>query len=447
MRFVDLYKPEMLHGSAPASAKPAKRTEWRFDGEPPAPAPKEFVETRGWQAGLGVSGLAIRDGRLTGRTTSAFPVLMIERTQDLDNRDQFHAIEIRMKVSAGQNVSVIGRGPGPVPWAEVERGKNLGPFALAVPLTAGSEMHTYSLTSPSPLNAGRVRRILIRPTDAAGATFEIESVRLVFRKEYLASVPSGVSWQGLSEIYRESLVARAPEQMTFDVTVPESGWLDLGVGTIDHQPATFEVTVKADGAATPEVLHRETVTTPHRWQRTSIDLARLAGRKVAVSLALSGEAGTIGLWGSPVIRSRSREAAASPAARPRGVVWIHADTLRPDHLTMYGSQRDTAPFLKKLASEGALFTRRDDPGHLDQGVRFVVPDLAVSDHPRCVGNPRSPARLGDDDCRRVPCGRLRDGVVFVGRLHRSAHESPQRLRRGQRVVVADRSGVHEQVGA
>ncbi len=182
-------------------------------------------------------------------------------------------------------------------------------------------------------------------------------MRLVFRKEYLASVPSGVSWQGLAEIYRESLVARAPEQMTFDVTVPESGWLDLGVGTIDHQPATFEVAVKVDGATTPEVLHRETVTTPYRWQRTSIDLARLAGRKVAVSLALSGDAGTIGLWGSPAIRSRSREAAASPAVRPRGVVWIHADTLRPDHLSMYGSQRDTAPFLKKLASEGALFTR------------------------------------------------------------------------------------------
>ena len=358
VRLVDLYKPEMLRGSAPRSTKPTKRTEWRFDGDPPAPAPKEFAGTRGWEAGLGVSGLTIRDGRLTGRSTSEFPVLQIERTQDLDNRDQFHAIEIRMKVSAGQHVSVITRGPGPVPWDEVERGMKLVAWPMTVPAAPGSETQTYTFTSAAPINSARIRRILVRPTDVAGATFEIESVRLIYRKEYLADLPSGVSWQGLSEIYRESLVARAPERMTFDVTVPDRGWLDIGVGTIDDPPATFEVSVKSDGASAPEVIHRETVTTPHRWQRASIDLAPLAGRKVAVSLALTGEAGTIGLWGSPAIRSRSRDAAAtSPDARPRGVVWIHADTLRPDHLTMYGSQRDTAPFLKQLASEGALFTR------------------------------------------------------------------------------------------
>src|SRR5262245_3589870 len=357
VRFVDLYKPEMLHGSGPRSTKPTKRTEWRFDGDPPAPAPKDFAGTRGWEAGLGVVGLTIRDGRLTGRSTSEFPVLQIERTQDLDNRDQFHAIEIRMKVSAGQHVSVTTRGPGPVPWDEVERGMKLVAWPMTVPAAPGSETQTYTFTSAAPINSARIRRILVRPTDVAGATFEIESVRLIYRKEYLADLPSGLSWQGLSEIYRESLVARAPERMTFDVTVPDRGWLDVGVGTIDDPPATFEVSVKSDGASAPEVLHRETVTTPHRWQRASIDLAPLAGRKVAVSLALTGEAGTIGLWGSPAIRSRSRDAATSSGAPPRGVLWIHADTLRPDHLTMYGSQRDTAPFLRRLASEGALFTR------------------------------------------------------------------------------------------
>ena len=358
VRFVDLYKPEMLRGSVPASTKEAKRTEWRFDGEAPTPAPAVFAATRGWEPGLGISGLAIRDGRLTGRSSTEFPVLQIERTQDLDNRDQIHAIEIRMKVSAGAQVSVITRGPGPVPWDEVERGLKLASWPMTVPLTPGPEANTYTFTSASPLNAARIRRILIRPTDAASATFEIESVRLVHRKEYLASVPSGISWQGLAEIYRESLVARAPEQMTFAVTVPERGWLDLGIGTIDHHPATFEISVSPAGARERELLHRETVTTPLRWQRASIDLARFSGRKVSVSLGLIGEAGTIGLWGSPAIRSRSR-AAGAPASetRPRGVVWIHADTLRPDHLPMYSGKRDTAPFLRKLASEGALFTR------------------------------------------------------------------------------------------
>jgi len=361
---VDLYKPEMLRGSAPAATRTVKRTEWRFDGAPPTPAPASFASTRGWEPGLGISGLTIRDGRLTGRSSSEFPVLQIERTEDLNNRDQFHAIEIRMKVSAGGNVSVITRGTGPVPWDEIERGLKRSAWPIAVPLTPGPEMQTYTLTSAAPLNATRIRRLLIRPTDVAGAAFEIESVRFVYRKEHLASVPSGVSWQGLSEIYRESLVARARERITFDVTVPERAWLDVGLGTIDDLPATFRISAKPDGAANEELLEEDTVTTPYRWQRAAIDLGRLSGRKVAVSLALVGEPGAVGLWGAPAIRTRTRDRDAPPssAARPQGVVWIHADTLRPDHLSMYGSQRDTAPFLRQLASEGALFTRAMSQG-------------------------------------------------------------------------------------
>ena len=362
IRFVDLYKPDVLHGTAAASTPLLKKTEWRFDGPPPATAPKEFASTRGWEAGLGIAGLTIRDGKLTGRSTSAFPTLQIERTEDLDNRDQFYAIEIRMNVSAGENLSVASRGPGPVAWSEVERGLQQTPFPMSVPLTPGT-MQTYTVTSAAPLNAARIRRLLIRPTDAPGATFEIESVRMVYRKEHLASVPSGVSWQGLGEIYRESLVARAPERMAFTVTVPDRAWLDVGIGTIDDRPATFKVSVASDGGSSEELLDERTVTTPYRWQRTAIDLTRLAGRKVSVSLALVAEAGTVGLWGSPTIRRHALEAnASSPAATPRGVIWIHADTLRPDHLSMYGSQRDTAPFLRQLASEGTLFTRAMSQG-------------------------------------------------------------------------------------
>lgn len=60
-----------------------------------------------------------------------------------------------------------------------------------------------------------IRHIALRPTDASGAEFKIESIRLVFRKEYLADVPSGVSWQGVSEIYRETIVTRPSKTLRF----------------------------------------------------------------------------------------------------------------------------------------------------------------------------------------------------------------------------------------
>jgi len=40
---------------------------------------------------------------------------------------------------------------------------------------------------------------------------------------------------------------------------------------------------------------------------------------------------------------------------PQGVILIVADTLRRDHLNFYGYNRETAPFLARLAREGALF--------------------------------------------------------------------------------------------
>lgn len=358
IRLVDLFKPGVLHGEVQASQRPVKPTEWRFDGPEPAPPPKELAATRGWQAGANIGGLAIRDGRLTGRTSSEFPLLKIERTTELDNRDQFHAVEIKMKASAGGTVSLATRGPGPVQFDIVEKGLRTAPFQMSLPLVPGNDIQTYTLTSPAPLNASRVRSLLIRPTDSAGASFEIESVRFVLRKEHLATVPSGVNWQGLGEVYRESLVSRAPQTMTFGVALPARPWLDLGVGTIDDAPATFRVAVKHQGGAGERVLRELTVTTPYRWERLAIDLTEFAGQKVDLSLALAGEPATLGLWGSPAVRSRSgRAERGSNAAVPQGVILIQADTLRPDHLSFYGSTHDTAPFLKQLASEGVLFNR------------------------------------------------------------------------------------------
>jgi arylsulfatase A-like enzyme len=83
-----------------------------------------------------------------------------------------------------------------------------------------------------------------------------------------------------------------------------------------------------------------------------VDLAPYAGRKVALSLSLSAEqAGAIGLWGAPVVRSRG----AARADAPQGVILIWADTLRRDHLDVYGYGRKTAPVLTRMAGEGTLF--------------------------------------------------------------------------------------------
>jgi hypothetical protein len=142
--------------------------------------------------------------------------------------------------------------------------------------------------------------------------------------------------------------------MTFELDLPERPWLDLSIGTTDDYPATFKVAVAEGGAGETQVLFERTVTTPYRWQRQPVDLASVGGKAVRLTLSVAADQpGAIGFWGAPVVRARTEEA----TDRPRGVIFIHADTLRPDHLSFYGHKRETAPFLGRLAAEGVLFKR------------------------------------------------------------------------------------------
>jgi arylsulfatase A-like enzyme len=102
----------------------------------------------------------------------------------------------------------------------------------------------------------------------------------------------------------------------------------------------------------PRVLLDHTVSTPNRWEPQTIDLGEFANQQVVLTLSIAADRpGTLGLWGAPTIRG----GAAAKASVPRGVILIHADTLRADHLGLYGYGRDTAPFLSRLAKEGAVF--------------------------------------------------------------------------------------------
>jgi arylsulfatase A-like enzyme len=229
---------------------------------------------------------------------------------------------------------------------------------------------------------------LLWPTDAAGADFAIESVRLVFRREHLASLPSAVSWQGMRSIFRETLVTRTPEVVRFDLKVPPNPVLDLSLGTPEEAPVTFRVAVRRGDKETP-VLAR-TVTTPYRWERESVDLGDFAGQSVSLSLsAASSTEGTIAFWGAPAVRARApREGGGERPAQT--VILIQGDTLRKDHLDVYGYERPTAPTLRRLAEEGALFNNAIAQ---TSWTKAATPSIMTSLYPTTHGVHQIPDRL------------------------------------------------------
>jgi arylsulfatase A-like enzyme len=350
IRLVDLYKPDPAAAAKGAGVALPPPVEWRFASSTKSPL---------WTAGPGMLGLTVRVGRLVGRATGGVPVIDLERPPSSD-RDVVHEVQVRMRASAGANLAVAIRPAEKVDLpSEVEQVPII-PWPFNSPLVAGDEMRTYVLRTTASIPAS-FRHVLIRPTDAPGATFEIESIRVVTRREHLAGMSAGLGWHGMSEIYREALVARAPDSLSFDVQLPARPRLELAVGTIEDSPVTFRVTARGGGSAEDDVTVERTVTTPHRWETVTIDLTRLASRKATLALTLASERPrALGFWGTPVIRSVVERTQADPrspkaATRPQGVILVWMDTLRRDHLPMYGYPRPTSPNLARLAAEGTIF--------------------------------------------------------------------------------------------
>jgi arylsulfatase A-like enzyme len=337
--------------------------EWQFGGS--IADGLDASPTRGWQAGPGVMDLEVRNGGLVGLTTSDWPIIHVERSSGLENRDHVCAIEIRMHVSTGTQLAVSMRSSDKVDVDQIaeEAKKGLGHW-LNVPISSDGEVKTYTLRTRFPVLASEIKHVLISPTDAKGATFRIESVRVLSRRGYFVRNSPQVSWQGLGAIFHRTIVAKVPDVIRMTVSLPGRPWLDLALGTIEDNPITFQVSIRPAARSPEEVpLLEFTISTPRRWEPVQIDLSDYAGKEVSISLSLKAKIeGAVGFWGSPVIRNSGAlpQTVASDSEdfskeTPQGVILIWIDTLRWDHLNVYGHSKETAPVLSRMAAEGVLF--------------------------------------------------------------------------------------------
>jgi len=320
-----------------ASVPRATRRDWDF-ADPTAGA---------WHVASAVDDLRVAGGELRGRTTGEQGLIFAERSGPR-GKDIVHSVAIRIRVSNGASLSVnFKKSPGPPSGA---------PSSYSVgrtPLVPGDEARTYHLILERPVAFEDARQMLLSPSDASGAEFGVEWIRLISRREYLASVPPGTGWHGLGGIYRETIVTRAPEQFGMTLRLPERARLDLALGTLGDAPVTFDITVR-DASAVKQLL-RYTAPQPDEWQSVRIDLSPYSNGEVELVFGLeSNREGAIGFWGSPVVRSLRMTV---PDEGASGVLLIVADALRADRLQPYGSLRATSPHIAQLASQGAVFER------------------------------------------------------------------------------------------
>ncbi len=375
--------------ASPSVSLEHPRLEWRVDGEPSLAGGVDPGDSRGWVALNDVSRLEVEDGALRGRA-GELAVLAIAVPEDVFPNDMLWAIELRLRISKGARLGIDTFQSEDIDTEDLlDDIRETGRLSYMIDLRPGDDIETYTLTEAnatlSKMEAiGGLRHVAMWFDGADGADFALESFRVIPRTEHLAQVPAGVGWHGLDGVFRETLVARAPERMTWVQDLGERAWLDLAVGTPETHPLTFKVEVASPGRE--PVVRERTVTTGNRWEPMTVELDELAGRRATVTLSLAAEAeGRIGFWGSPAIRHRGArpEVSEPTAARaalttcdaPKGVILIVADTLRPDHLNAWGYERPTAPTLAALAAEGTRFA-----DNISQGswTKVAVPSLLTS---------------------------------------------------------------------
>ncbi len=375
IHLIELFDQDLVE-PAPTTFETPPRSEWSFAEEDAA-----------WKSLDGVEGAAVRDGRLVGTSSSGRPLIELRAEVPLGTGDRLYSVIVRARVSAGTSLSVTAFDDERPPSEQALRQGPPGVLALHTPLLPGEEMQTYTIQRARnfplghPIDSSSITRVILSPTNEAGAEFEIESVRLVFRKEHLASLSSGIGWHGLAEIYHETLVTRSPETVRFSVDLPANPWLDLAIGTIEEGPVGFRVEIAEPGAASGELVMARRVTTPERWEPVRVDLDDWAGRSVDLLLRTEAEdEAAVAMWGTAVVRSGRAETA--ERGLPKGVIIFIGDTLRRDYLQPYGYERENAPTLNRLASEGAIFLE-----NTTQGVwtKASVPSIMSSAYPATTG--------------------------------------------------------------
>lgn len=147
----------------------------------------------------------------------------------------------------------------------------------------------------------------------------------------------------------------APASATVTLTVPPRGTLAFSPGLLPPAIRTGErsdgaevvVRVAVDGAT--EELARTRVTGP-TFDGVRVDLARYAGREVALTIAT--EPGADGSFDYVLLE----DPVVYPATdHPRTFVLLFVDTLRADRLGFLGHDRATSPHLDRWAAHAAVF--------------------------------------------------------------------------------------------
>ncbi len=217
------------------------------------------------------------------------------------------------------------------------------------------------------------------------------------------------AWQ--EHIDRHGVLLPAPARIGWSVTVPPRGRLAMELGLLEPEVADLEpgdgasLAVFVTGPGAEAQLVERFELEPGSFEPVRVDLAPWEGQQVELSLVSEPGASTrydYVFAGEPTLYT--------PQADPPRVVLVFIDTLRRDHLELYGYERDTMPRLAAWSEGATVFDTARTPAP------WTLPSaraLLLGGQPEYWGVRTSlPERLGREGWA---------SAAFVGNVYLSAN--------------------------
>jgi len=199
------------------------------------------------------------------------------------------------------------------------------------------------------------------------ARIELDYVRVLSEQSLFAARGEGaeVAQYKIGDVLRTCLYTFCPAELRYRVVIPENARISTGLAILNPTtPIAFAIIVEEKGNS--ETLLDKRVVSGDQWHDVNADIANYAGRQVDVILkADCAEPGKVALWSNPMLYQARAPETKLTSHTPRSpdlnqkvnVVLYLIDALRPDHLEVYGYERETAPTTRALAEEGVRFAR------------------------------------------------------------------------------------------
>ena len=278
-----------------------------------------------WQPVRGRMGFK-DSGELIVQGEGAAPIITSPTAPEIDWA-RYESILIRMLVTGGRRITLRFR--------DQEYTQDLGaPMQFQV--------YRFDLNFNAPSYKGPLEII---PTDSPAQPAAIASIELVPRKTTFPDA-AGKRFLGKNSDFRSVIYSQSPGTIVWNFAVPQRAVLRFAAGVVkESAPVRFLVRNGVAG----NILHETEVRDVSEWKDVEVDLAEHEGRTLdLVFETQTGTEGAVGLWANPLVTTRE------PKERLNLVVYM-IDTLRADHTSLYGYDRETTPFLKQFGAEGVVF--------------------------------------------------------------------------------------------